>query len=205
MSSKLVKCKTCGAEITASAKTCPYCKSKNIVIHPIRAAIAGIIGLIFCAVLFHGFLGTDAFKSGIPASQQLSASSENKTIQTIVDKDGVKITYTGMELVQYSPSQSDAYMLSVGIVVENNSGVDITVLPVDSSVNDVMKIAVSGMPISVTDGKKSNTGFSFANLDGTGITPPSMDNVQNIEFCLSVENSNTYEDLFKSDVITVHP
>ena len=46
---KLIKCKTCGAEIAKSAKVCPHCGAKNKCSHPILAVVLIIFGILLLA------------------------------------------------------------------------------------------------------------------------------------------------------------
>lgn len=139
------------------------------------------------------------------ASDSASASKETKSI-AITNTNGIKVTYTGMKLVQYLPGQSDGYMLTVGLTIQNDSDTDILVLPMDSSVNDVMETAVSGTPMTVLKGKTALVGFSFTKLDGAGInSADDIGNVKNVQFKLSVLNNNDSSDILKTDTITVTP
>ena len=144
--------------------------------------------------------------SGCTQKAPQEQEPEETSSLVLVDKNDVKITYTGIKLTQYLPNQVEAYMLTVGLVIENTSEVDITVLPLDSSVNDVMKTAASGIPLTVLSGKKGVTGFFFANLEGTGVNSVNdIDQVEKIEFYLSVVNNDTFNEIFRSELITLTP
>lgn len=197
---KMVVCKTCGAQIAKTANRCPNCGAQQ---HQAALTACALI-IVFTFILIIAVASGGSGESVTAAN--VSPKSENVKSAVILDEDGIKITYTGMKLSQYLPGQADAYMLTVGLTVENNSGADILVLPMESSVNGVMKMAVSGLPMTVLTGKKSLTGFSFTNLEGTGInSKDDIDKVDSVEFKLSVLNNSNSSEILKSDTITVTP
>ena len=150
---------------------------------------------------------------GVETGPTDSTSQTDETMTTkaskeiiLVDRDGIKITYTGINLQNYLEGQPEAIMLSVALTVENSSEHNITVLPKDSSVNGVMKLAASGIPLDVLSGKKRISTFFFTNLEGTGITSADqLDKVEEIEFRLSVVKTENLEELFTTDLIKINP
>lgn len=135
-----------------------------------------------------------------------SGTDETNNDIIIIDKDGIKITYTGIELIQYLQDQPEAYMLVVKLNIENNSTYNITVLPMDSSVNGVMKLATSGIPLTASSGNKAITQFQFAKLDGTGIDSVNdVGKVENIEFTLSILNDADSSEILNTGAIKIIP
>jgi hypothetical protein len=204
MFNKMTKCKACGAEIAKSASRCPKCGAKQ---HQIALTFCCLIVVFSIFAIVASFSNILNASSGASSTSTASANqkddSENKVI---VDADGIKITYTGVKLTQYIPDQSDGYMLTAGLTIENSSGYDITVFPTDSSVNGVMKTAVAGMPLNALSGKKAVTGFSFTNLTDTGIdSVDASDKVKEIKFKLSIVNSGDSSAIYKSEEITINP
>lgn len=205
-----IKCKTCGEEITKSTKVCPRCGAKNNPpIHAVLMVPVFSIIIVFLALAFMGKL--DALRDISPAQMDSNGLSEQgsteTTPSTILNQDDIKVLYNGMSLKQYLPGQPEAYALYIGLTVENNSGVDVTLLPAaqETSVNDVMKTPTSAVPMSVPSGKKIITSFFFANLDGTGInSADDIGNVEHVDFKLSAYDSN-FNELFTSGEITVSP
>lgn len=81
MADKLISCKTCGAEISASAKTCPSCGAKNRKPFYRKWWFYALIVLLVLGALGGGKTGSPA-ASGTPdtppaASSASAASSEN--------------------------------------------------------------------------------------------------------------------------------
>lgn len=137
--------------------------------------------------------------------EPISPSPEtNDTV--VADSDGIKITYTGIEMTQYLPNQPEAYMLSVELMIDNASDVDIVVYPEDASVNGVTKVAVSGMPLTALSGKKAVASFSFTDFEGTDIgSVDDINKVKEIDFRLSVKNNDSFDEIFKTDAISINP
>lgn len=54
MSKKMIKCKTCGADIAKSATTCPHCGAKLKKRHPILGIIIMIFGLALIGAAIGG-------------------------------------------------------------------------------------------------------------------------------------------------------
>jgi len=211
MKSKLKKCKACGAEIARNANVCPKCGA-NLVMRKPGVIIGLVIWIVamFCIMKACGVFDSSSSQSDAQATssesvEAASNSSSKSGDMVILDSNNLRITYTGIELTQYLPGQSNGYMLSVGLTIENNSDMDITVYPQNATVNGIMKTAGSGVPLTVLSGKKSVTSFCFANLDNTGIdSAQSVDQVKEVVFQLSIMDSNSNE-IVKSDTITINP
>ena len=169
-----------------------------------------ILNIALCAVLCLSMSACSG-DSSAPASastpdvssgsqSETSSSTDEPSEVVLVDEAGVKVIYTGMALTQYMPG---AHMITIGLRLENGSDKEVTVLPMDSSVNGVMKIGVSGMPTTALAGKTAIGGFSFANLDGTGIeSEDDFDLIESIEFKLSIVDEN-FKEIFKSSTINL--
>lgn len=93
MDQKLIKCKTCGAEIAKTAKACPHCGAKNKVLHPVRGAIAGIIALLFCVVIISALAG-----NGDTSSDAKPTSQESSTVQSSAKKEETAIEISAFDL-----------------------------------------------------------------------------------------------------------
>lgn len=160
-----------------------------------------IIALSAILVLLSG-CGADAAQG-----TDTSPTPSQETSSTVIaDQDGVTVTYTGAKLEQYIPGQKDGYALYVGVTIDNTTDKDITIYPTDSSVNDVMKPALSAMPMNVLAGKKLVTSFFFTKLEDVGLeSVDDISKVEKIEFKLAADNGGSIGSLFKTDAITVTP
>lgn len=83
---KMIKCKTCGADIAKSAKTCPHCGAKN---KPgaFRVILGTIILLLGLLVLIGAFGNHDAktpsASSGQNAAQTINNAISNKKLEEV--------------------------------------------------------------------------------------------------------------------------
>lgn len=121
------------------------------------------------------------------------SSSEAVTLseQVIFDSNDIKVTVTGMD-------HDNLFGPSVKVMLENNSSEDITVQTRKSSVNGVMADAL--FSVDVAAGKKANDSITFlsSDLEIAGVTT-----IKDIEFSLHIFNSDTWDTIKDSDLITL--
>lgn len=115
-----------------------------------------ILSILCAAVLILGMTGCSSTSS-------ISDTSEESTEQVIYEDEYVKATYLGV---------SDTIM---SVSLENKSDEEITVLPMDSSVDGTMKQFTSGTLATIQPGKTFNQGWII------GATP-----TNEIEFSMSI-------------------
>jgi len=174
--------------------------------------IAGVLILIIFVVTVylaypHVMTILDALSpSSSPQSQssrEVPPSAPASKELVIVDDSGIKATYTGCELINYIPGQPEAYALYLHITVENKTGEEITVYLQDTSINEVMSMALSAVPQKILDEKKAACTFFFTQLDGTGITSAKdIENLENIEFKLCAWDDGM-KTIFSSGTIVI--
>ena len=132
--------------------------------------------------------------SGAPASKGPGSSPEASSKpaefkeKTVVDQDGVIVTLKSMS--------SSFLGQTLTLYIENNSEENITVSGRDVSVNGIM--ATDMLYADIAAGKKSNEDMLLMYPDNANIKT-----IANIEFKLRVSNSESWEELFLTDVITV--
>lgn len=90
-------------------------------------------------------------------------------------------------------------MTAVNLSFQNLSDQEITVLPLDSSVNDSMVQFVSGTPATMQRGKKLVYVMSFNN-ETAGISDYSE--VKTLEFSLSVNDAD-FNEISRSDILSI--
>lgn len=90
-------------------------------------------------------------------------------------------------------------MTAVNLSFQNLSDQEITVLPLDSSVNDSMVQFVSGTPATIQGGKKLAYAMSFNN-ETAGISDYSE--VKTLEFSLSVNDAD-FNEISRSDILSI--
>lgn len=111
----------------------------------------------------------------------------------IVDQNGVKVTYTGIK----KSGEISIGDYDIGLKIENNSNVDLSVSAEDVSLNGMMVTEyLSGR---VAAGKSVITSISAYNLADKGVTAP----ITSAEFKLRFYNTETYETYFETGAINV--
>lgn len=104
--------------------------------------------------------------------------------KVIVDRDGIKIT---AKSISYDYSGAN-----IKVLIENNSSQDITVQARDFSINGIM--VDPSMSADVASGKKSNSTISVYDSD---LEQAKITTIKDIEFGLTVFNSDSWEDVFE--------
>lgn len=131
-----------------------------------------ILSILCTAVLILGMTGCSSTSS-------ISDTPEESTEQVIYEDEYVKATYLGV---------SDTIM---SVSLENKSDEEITVLPMDSSVDGTMKQFTSGTLATIQPGKTFNQGWII------GATP-----TNEIEFSMSICGKDMSE-LVRTDSLKI--
>ncbi len=100
--------------------------------------IGPILGVIvIAAMLFYTKIMPEK-QLDTQVSGTSTSAAEEDVRQTIMDENGIKITYTGFLIQEYMPQ---TYMITVGLTIENSSDIDVVVAPEygQSSVNGIMR------------------------------------------------------------------
>ena len=131
-----------------------------------------ILSILCAAVLILGMTGCGDTSS-------VSDNSEESTEQAIYEDEYIKAIYLGV---------SDTVM---SVSLENKSNEEITVLPMDSSVDGTMKQFTSGTLATIQPGKTFNQGWIL------GVTP-----TNEIEFSMSICGKDMSE-LVRTDSLKI--
>lgn len=134
--SKLVKCKSCGADVAKSAKTCPACGAKNKKKHPILGAVLVFLGIVMVVAAF-GSSSEEPQKVGDAGDQQAVVSSEPQEVKKDefgvgekVELNDVAVTLVdisenaGADLIK--PTDGNVFVVCE-FEIENNTDHDIAV------------------------------------------------------------------------------
>lgn len=118
-----------------------------------------------------------------------TAITINETI--LVDEAGVKITAKSLD-------EGSLFGPELKLLLENNSGKDLTFQCRNASVNGYM--VESMMSVDVVDGKKANDSLTFmeSDLDACGI-----DIIADMEFSFHIFDTNEWEDYLDTDAISI--
>lgn len=124
-----------------------------------------------------------------PEKPAESAATIEETV--LVDEAGVKITAKSLEL-------DEMFGPEIKLLIENNSGKDLTFQCRNASVNGYMTETM--MSVDVVNGKKANSGLTFmeADLDACGI-----ETIADMEFTFHIFDTAEWEDYLNTQPIRV--
>lgn len=168
---------------------------------------ATVLCLVLFAVMAMGSGSTDGVDKSVSSVSSSGASNDANTgsgnggsgsssaevsveEQVVYDANDIKITVNGIE---------DGWMgTELKMLIENNSGKNITVQTRNANVNGFM--VNTSMSADVAAGKKANDEMTImtSGLKDCGIT-----DIANIEFCFHIFESDTWDTLYDTDVISV--
>lgn len=144
MANKLIKCKSCGADIAKSAKSCPSCGAKNKKA-PIPVIVLSVLALCLIAAALGGGAGSDPQRIGTASPGASPSPTPEQTVFAVGDKvslNNVDVTFVSCEETSGSqfmkPAQGNSFILCE-FTIENNSAADIAVsslLSFDAYVDD---------------------------------------------------------------------
>ena len=128
------------------------------------------------------------------SSSEPEQAAVEPSAQVIYKDEYVEVTFEGVSDLPMVEG-----MTAVNLSFQNLSDQEITVLPLDSSVNDSMVQFVSGTPATMQGGKKLAYTMSFNN-ETAGISDYSE--VKTLEFSLSVNDSD-FNEISRSDILSI--
>ena len=111
MSKKMVQCKTCGAEIAKSAKTCPSCGAKN------KKKPFGIILVLIGLLIIVGALGNGEESSTTPdkeAESVVSKEESSSDTESVISRESIeelKISASYKDLLRNPDEYRDEYVV----------------------------------------------------------------------------------------------
>ena len=128
------------------------------------------------------------------SSSEPEQAAVEQSAQVIYKDEYVEVTFEGVSDLPMVEG-----MTAVNLSFQNLSDQEITVLPLDSSVNDSMVQFVSGTPATMQGGKKLAYAMSFNN-ETAGISDYSE--VKTLEFSISV-NGSDFNEISRSDILSI--
>lgn len=128
------------------------------------------------------------------SSSELEQAAVESSAEVIYKDEYVEVTFEGVSDLPLVEG-----MTAVNLSFQNLSDQEITVLPLDSSVNDSMVQFVSGTPATMQRGKKLVYVMSFNN-ETAGISDYSE--VKTLEFSLSVNDAD-FNEISRSDILSI--
>ena len=128
------------------------------------------------------------------SSSEPEQAAVESSAEVIYKDEYVEVTFEGVSDLPVVEG-----MTAVNLSFQNLSDQEITVLPLDSSVNDSMVQFVSGTPATMQGGKKLAYAMSFNN-ETAGISDYSE--VKTLEFFLSVNDAD-FNEISRSDILSI--
>ncbi len=131
--------------------------------------------------------------SGSDGTTEESKETVTVAEQVLYDANNVKITATGL-------SEDDSWFgTSLTLLIENNSDQSLTIQARDANVNGYM--VNTSMSANVAAGMKANDSLIF---ETSGLEECGIEQIATMEFSFTMLNSDTFETVFDSDMITVN-
>ncbi len=131
--------------------------------------------------------------SGSDGNTEDSKEAVTVAEQVLYDANNVKITATGL-------SEDDSWFgTSLTLLIENNSDQSLTIQARDANVNGYM--VNTSMSANVAAGMKANDSLIF---ETSGLEECGIKQIATMEFSFTMLNSDTFETVFDSDMITVN-
>lgn len=154
---------------------------------------------LWCVAFIFMFLLVGCSENSVQESTSNSDTSNSvptteETEQVFYEDDILKATFVSVS--EQAGLDGVGY---IGVKFENKSDSEITVLAMDSSVNDTMVMYFSGVPATMQGGKKLNYAWGFY-FDKVGITD--ISEVEKLEFSLEIDDENMHQ-LVRTDIITI--
>lgn len=193
-------CKHCRSEIDKKAKVCPYCQKKQKSGVGCLGTIAILVILFIFVPSYRGYKINEQKRQEVhnsvsvnddtPSTTQAEIKDESKVLY---DKDGLTITYKGIEY--------GSFTTKVNLLIENSTGKDITVQTRDLSVNGYMVSDV--FSCDVLNGKKANDHISIITdkLEENNIK---YEDISNIEFKIHYFDSKTWTDNVDTEMLSIN-
>ena len=126
--------------------------------------------------------------------------NDREAKEILFDKGGISISLIGVEEIVYDDIVDE---IVVKFLIVNNSANEIRVQPDDESVNDFMIEGI--MSCDVIPGKKAIGRLKFELSELIDIGVSSIDDIETIEFYFNIFERDTYDGLYKSDVVIIRP
>ncbi len=111
---------------------------------------------------------------------------------TLLDANGIKVTATGM-------NYSGFFGPELKLLIENNTGVDLTFQARDVSINGIMVTDL--MSVDITSGNKANTTLTFAS---NSLRQAEISGIANIAFYLHAFTTAGWDTYYDSPIINVY-
>lgn len=179
-------CPKCGTAENNKSATQPQqskpkkkkgCLTALLVIVIFMFAFAIVMGILF------GEEQTDNQSSSVSSVALEENSSEEKNNSYETKKDLITFNDVSAEFVKLYDPKAGVTALAVALNLENNGTKEVTVSLSDGYVNDTKVQFMSGLPVTIAQGKKAVGAFMFG-YDGLGFSK--VEDIKKMEFKLTL-------------------
>lgn len=192
-------CKYCRSQMDVRAAVCPSCRKKQS--HPLLTvlliAAAVFLGIPFCVGFVQGVTKglnensvQDVKETSTVKSEPAAKSSHSNINKVAYNKNGIKITYTGIE-------EKSSYF-EIQFLIENNTDKKYCVQDKDFSINGYMINSI--MSATVAPHKKMNDGIKVYKSQ---LTENKIDRVEYIEFKFHIFDWDNWLDGYDTNSIKI--
>lgn len=152
-----------------------------------------LVIFIVCICLCASFCACDS------TQEQTSAPTETEQAQNpaviLFDNDILSATFIGTQ------DASSIGVFYVTLKIENKTDADIVVTLEDADVDgETIPLITTGVPLVVRPGNSGQTGFIFSMVN---LSISSMSEAEEATFRVVARNNDTFETVYKSDLVTV--
>ncbi len=190
--SKMKQCKVCGAEVAKSAKACPGCGAKLRKGHKLLIVI--VVMLVIVAIAASSGGGDDKSKPAADVTQGGGAENKKEISmeeRVLVDKNGIKITAKSLDMDNLLGPE-------LKLLIENNSGKDLTVQVRNVSVNGYMVAPM--MSVDIANGKKANDSITFLK---SSLEICQIKDIADIELAFHIFTTEAWETYLDTELIQI--
>lgn len=159
--SKMIKCKSCGAEIAKTANRCPHCGARQ---HQVALTACYLIVILTAVIIFfiiRGEMSNPENPGDVPGSNQISETAPPENGSSVIfTGEYAEVSYLGAAM---APGVEGCFYLNLHI--ENTSETNQTVYLSDVYVDDLACNSGSGAPVNVNAEKKRTAVTSFSLME----------------------------------------
>lgn len=164
---KMIKCKTCGADIASSAKTCPSCGAKNKKPFYKKWWVWLIVIIILIGAAGSG---TNTEKATSDKTAETVSSSKTET-----KKNDTKITYDNFLNIQMGQSYEDV----VSLLGEGTEGSSSDVAGIKTALYEWKGSGMGNMNVTIQSGAVTAKAQAFLEKSNANITMDLYNKIQN--------------------------
>ena len=194
MRKKLIKCKACGAEIARSANRCPNCGARQHQGAYIACTVIIVLTVLLCTtVIFNNQNESPKEEGSTTASEMNKVGNDTESSSFIFSGNTANITYESCYDVD-----SISGCFYVQLQIENTGNVEAVYSLSDVYVDDVACNSGTGLPVTILPGKSGTGAFII-------FSEKKLDNIEKVEFKISVRDNADQSVVETSDTITITP